>query len=115
MKLGDAVNSAYTELHPCIAPDERFLVFYSNRPGHLGSRGGDLYISFRGEDGAWRPAVNLGLAFNRGHLSTSFPRLSPDGKYLFFLKLISVPWQAEVYWVSASVLSTENFATEEGE
>jgi len=53
--------------------------------------------------------MNLGEGFNKGHLSTSFPRLSPDGNYLFFLKLVSVPWEAEVYWVSADALKPENF------
>ena len=103
-KLGTEINSGFTELHPCVAPDERFLVFYSNRPGHLGSGGGDMYISFKGEDGSWQPATNLGAEFNAGHLSTSFPRLSPDGRYLFFLKLVAVPWQVEVFWVSVDAL-----------
>jgi hypothetical protein len=102
--LGTGINTSFTELHPCVAPDERFLIFYSSRPGHLGSSGGDLYISFQGEDGSWQPAVNLGAKFNAGHLSTSFPRLSPDGRYLFFLKLVAVPWQAEVFWVSVDAL-----------
>ncbi|UCG60739.1 MAG: PD40 domain-containing protein [Candidatus Zixiibacteriota bacterium] len=109
VKLGKAINSEHTELHPCIAPDERFLIFYSSRPGHFGESGGDLYISFKNEDGDWRPAVNMGETFNKGHLSTSFPRLSPDGEYLFFLKLVSVPWKAEVYWVSTKALLAEEF------
>ncbi len=108
VKLGDAINSDHTELHPCVAPDERFLVFYSSRPGHFGGGGGDLYISFKDKDGTWRQAVNLGEEFNKGHLSTSFPRLSPGGKYLFFLKLVSVPWKAEVYWVSVNALDKLN-------
>ncbi len=107
-KLGDAINSSYTELHPCVAPDERFIVFYSSRPEHHGSEGGDLYISFRNIDGTWKQALNLGEPFNKGHLSTSFPRLSPDGKYFFFLKLVAVPWQAEVFWVSVEALDDLN-------
>ena len=102
--LGSAINSSATELHPCVAPDERFLVFYSSRDGHYGSGGGDLYISFKNGDGTWAPARNLGETFNKGHLSTSFPRLSPDGKYFFFLKLVAIPWQAEVYWASVDAL-----------
>jgi len=103
-KIGEAINSDATELHPCIAPDERFLIFYSNRSGHYGSSGGDLYISFKNKDGTWKDAINLGEMFNKGHLSTSFPRLSPDGKYFFFLKLVSVPWKCDVYWVSVDAL-----------
>ena len=107
-KLGKAVNSDATELHPCIAPDERFIVFYSSRPGHYGSSGGDLYVSFKNEDGTWKNAVNLGEKFNKGHLSTSFPRLSPDGKHFFFLKIVSVPWKCDVYWVSVEALDHLN-------
>jgi Tol biopolymer transport system component len=109
VRVSQAINSDHTELHPCVAPDERFLVFYSSRPGHFGSGGGDLHISFKDEDGNWQQAINLGEKFNKGHLSTSFPRLSPDGKYLFFLKLVSMPWEAEVYWVSTEALDIENF------
>jgi Tol biopolymer transport system component len=112
-KLGDAINSSDTELHPCIAPDERFLVFYSSRAGHYGSGGGDLYISFKDREGKWHQAKNLGEQFNKGHLSTSFPRLSPDGKYFFFLKLVSVPWKCDVYWVSVDALDAlENIRKE---
>lgn len=107
-KLSSAVNSNATELHPCVAQDEHFIIFYSNRPGHYGSGGGDLYISFRDNNGTWKQAVNCGETFNHGHLSTSFPRLSPNGKYLFFLKLVSVPWKAEVYWVSVDALDQLN-------
>ena len=107
-KLGDAINSEFTELHPCIATDERFIVFYSSRPGHFGTGGGDLYISFKDSDGTWKQAVNLGEEFNEGHLSTSFPRLSPDGEYFFFLKLVSVPWRCEVFWVSTRALDELN-------
>jgi Tol biopolymer transport system component len=107
-KLGNAINSSFTELHPCVASDERFIVFYSSRPGHHGSDGGDLYISFRNKDGTWKQAVNLGEPFNKGHLSTSFARLTPDGKYFFFLKLVAVPWQTEVFWVSVEALDDLN-------
>lgn len=115
VKLGSAVNSDHTELHPCVAADERFLVFYSNRPGHFGSGGGDLYISFKDDAGQWGEAVNLGAEYNNGHLSTSFPRLSPDGAYFFFLKLVSVPWTAEVYWVSSEALNKPDLPVDEDE
>lgn len=89
-KLSDAINSEYGEQDPCIALDESYMIFYSSRPGHLGKENGDLYISFKKKDGAWTKAVNMGPIFNKGHIITRFPRLSPDGKYLFFLNS-SVP------------------------
>jgi len=48
--------------------------------------------------------INIFGSINKGHLSTSFPRLIPDGKYFFFLKLIAVPWKCEVYRVQSDVL-----------
>jgi hypothetical protein len=101
--LGDAINSEYGEQDPCIAPDESFMVFYSSRPGHLGKENGDLYISFRKKDGTWTKAVNMGPTFNKGHVCTRFPRLSSDGKYLFFSKLIG-PRNDKIFWVDAKII-----------
>jgi hypothetical protein len=32
------------------------------------------------------------------------PVFTSDGKYFFFLKLVAIPWQAEVYWVLVDAL-----------
>lgn len=48
-KLDTGINTGFAELYPCVAPDERFLIFYSNRPGHLGSGGGDCRHTRPGE------------------------------------------------------------------
>ena len=97
-RLSGTINSEYGEQHPCIAPDESFMIFYSSRPGHLGDNNGDLYITFKNENGAWKEPVNMGPAINQGHIITRFPRLSPDGRYLFFSKLISM-YNDRIYWV----------------
>ena len=102
-KLSDAINSEYGEQDPCIAPDESFMIFYSSRPGHLGKEDGDLYISFKKKDGTWTKAVNIGPTFNEGHIITRFPKLSPDGKYLFFSKLVN-PRNDKIYWVDAKII-----------
>ena len=102
-KLSNAINSEYGEQDPCIAPDERYMIFYSSRPGHLGNKNGDLYISFKKKDSTWTKAVNMGPEFNKGHIITRFPRLSPDGKYLFFSKLIG-PRNDKIYWVDAKII-----------
>jgi len=102
-RLSDAFNSEYGEQDPCIALDESFIIFYSSRPGHLGKENGDLYISFKKKDSTWTKAVNMGPTFNEGHIITRFPRLSPDGKYLFFSKLIG-PRNDKIYWVDAKII-----------
>jgi hypothetical protein len=80
---GDMI-SLYFDGHPCIAPDESFLIFDSRRPGAAGGEGDiDLYICFRSEKGVWGEAINMGNTINspkEGHVAS----LSPDGKYLFF-------------------------------
>jgi hypothetical protein len=97
--LGAPLNSAGNEWDPCPAPDGRFLVFASGRKGGHGKT--DLYVTFADGNGGWTTPVNLG-----GGISTADdefqPRLSPDGKHLFFARR-SGP-ECDLYWVSATVI-----------
>ena len=80
-KLSRTINSGYNEGNPCVSPDESFLLFKSGRPGGYGNT--DLYISFRQEDDSWGEPINMGAEINSPENELE-PRLSPDGKYLFF-------------------------------
>ena len=63
VSLDSAVNSALYEYNAFIAPDESYLIFGSyGRPEGLG--GGDLFVSHRGPNGRWQPAVHLGSEIN---------------------------------------------------
>jgi len=75
------INSTYIDFDPCVAPDESYLVFNSNRPGGFGSW--DTYICLRQGDGGWTPPINLGPGFNSS-ASEACPTISSDGRYLFF-------------------------------
>ena len=100
--LGNEVNSGFVELDPVIAPDERFLIFHSNRPGGFG--GNDLYISFRDpEKNQWLKAVNMGKGINTEN-SDYCARLSSDGKYLFFSRKNLKTGKSDFYWVSAVII-----------
>ncbi len=79
--LGPAVNSQGPEFNSLIAPDGSWLIFGSVREGDVG--GGDLHIAFRGADGDFLPAVNMGEPINSSALDYC-PALSPDGAILFF-------------------------------
>jgi len=79
--LGASINTDENETDACISPDGDYLVFTSTREGGFGS--GDLYVSFRTDDGGWTRAVNLGEIVNTEHLEFC-PSISRDGKYLFF-------------------------------
>ena len=95
--IGAPITSAHMEVSPCVAPDESFiLIAYANRPA-----GNGLHISFRQPDGSWSVPARLGSEIN----STSaqrFPRLSPDGRYLFFSK--EGGGERRIYWVESEVL-----------
>ena len=59
------------------------MIFVSRRPGGFGSQ--DLYISYRQPDDTWGQAINLGPKINTIGTGNSWPQLSPDGKFLFFV------------------------------
>ena len=100
--LGGDINSPYFDGHPCIAPDESFLIFDSKRPGAVGGEGDiDLYICFPKEDGQWGAAIHLGDRINtpqEEHVAS----LSPDGKYLFYAH--GPPERWDIYWVDAKII-----------
>ncbi len=80
-KLSETINS-HSCCHPCIAPDESYLLFDSTRP--VGSFGdSDIFISFRDTNGKWKKPQNLGKKVNTGYMEGR-PFVSFDGKYMFF-------------------------------
>lgn len=99
INLGEAVNSEYNESDAFIDPDNRYIIFCSDRPGGYGNK--DLYISFKSEQGQWLPAQNLGSTINTGNTEYC-PSVSPDGKYLFFTR--RNPKGGDIYWVDAGVI-----------
>ena len=54
LDLGDM---AQNRMDPGVDPQERYIVFASSGPDSLGSA--DIYISFRGDDGAWSKPEHL--------------------------------------------------------
>ncbi len=97
-KLSDSINTPRGEYNSYIAPDESYLLFtshgWTDRPNS-----GDLFVSFRNDDGSWTRAKNLGWGINSGRLDYC-PSLSPDGKYLFFSRRAGAV--ENIYWVDAS-------------
>jgi len=99
--IGDTVNTNYNEFWPYIDPDERFLIFISNRPGGYGMH--DLYLSSRNQDGTWNDPINLGPEIN-SNLEDSAPYISPDGLYFFFNAWKTGDLGYNPYWVDAQVI-----------
>ena len=97
--MDDAITTPITEQVGFIAPDESYLVFYRYPRTHPDGVG--LYISFRAEDGSWTEGKNMGDIFNAPAKScTQAASLSPDGKYLFFLRR----YDEAIYWVDAEII-----------
>ena len=94
-KLSEAINTAHYEADVFIAPDEKYIVYCSERPGGKGK--GDLYISFKNEKGEWQPAKNMDSPVNTEGYEFC-PFVTSDGKYFFFSR------GGNIYWVSADVL-----------
>lgn len=79
--LLDSVSTPAYELDCLIAPDESFLLMgaYGRKDGYGNF---DIYISEK-VNGKWTPSRNLGPKINSKFRDYS-PRISPNGKYLFF-------------------------------
>ncbi|MCJ7582741.1 MAG: hypothetical protein MUP98_19665 [Candidatus Aminicenantes bacterium] len=90
--LGEPFLSDYWDGHPCVAPDESWLIFDSeNRPD---AKECGLFISFRTENGEWTIPHHMIDKIPAGR----FAMLSPDGKYLFYST------QGDIHWIDATII-----------
>ena len=79
--IGSEINTHATETCPHIAPDESYIVFTRFDETNVKNTG--IFISYNDKSGKWLPAVMAeGGTKEKGGLS---PRVSPDGKYLFYV------------------------------
>lgn len=77
---------AVSHMDPAIDPDERFLLFAGNEGDSLGSA--DIYISFKGTDGAWSTPENLGPEVNSVQLENA-PSLGAEFGEIFVTSMRS--------------------------
>lgn len=96
-KLGESVNTEYYEADVFVAPDEKYIIYCGERPA--GSGRGDLYISFKGENGEWQKSKNMGKVINTDQYEFC-PFVSNDGKYLFFSR------DGDIFWISTKIIDT---------
>jgi len=91
--------------HAFISPSQDYLIVTARNDEEDGRRDNDMYVYFKEKDGTWTKPINLGNTIN-----TSFnekgPRITPDGKYLFFGRdeRDIEPGLANIYWVSTEVI-----------
>jgi hypothetical protein len=93
--LGRPLNSPGNEGDFYVARDESFIVFGSPHRGGLG--GGDLFLSFRENDGSWSEPVNLGAPINTSGFEFG-PYVTDDRRFLFFSRSDGST-RVDVYWV----------------
>ncbi len=98
--LSEKFNSSAINWTPFVDPDERYLIFSSDRK-KSGSdfHACDLYISVKNDRGEWEEPKCLGPEINSEQIER-FPWVSPDGKYLFFVRGFG-----DIFWVSTGVLN----------
>jgi Tol biopolymer transport system component len=98
--LGVVVNTSSNDGDPFVSPDGSYLLFNSERPGNSGYM--DLYVTFTNGNGGWTAPVNMntycpGINLPGGYEWGS--SLSPDQRYLFFVRLNYKTEQCDVWWV----------------
>jgi hypothetical protein len=90
-QYGDAVFG------PAISPNDDYIIFARVHPrGSTNPHIFSIYISFRKGEAAWSEPQQLGKKFD---LDSNQPRISPDGKYIFFVSNDGV-----AYWVDAGII-----------
>ena len=99
--LGQTVNSAYSEMTPCLASDNKTLYFSSDRPGGIGSV--DVYCSHRLDDSwqHWTPPENLGPAVNRAGRTTYYTE-DASGKHAYVSWKLTASDQSDIYRIKVS-------------
>jgi TolB protein len=86
---------------PYISPDESYILYSMAETGNDNST--DLYISYRENDGRWSMPKNLGANINSpGHYDLC-PKVSPNGKFLFFISRRNGP-DFQIYWADAKII-----------
>ena len=77
-------DTKWNHMDPSVDPDERFMVFASNRPGAI-NNSNDIFIVFK-KDGKWGEPVGLGESVNSPSLENA-PVIAPDGKTVYFTSM----------------------------
>ena len=91
--------------HAFVSPLQDYLIVTERSDQGEGRRDNDMFVYFKKKDGTWTKPINLGNTINTS-LNEKGPRITPDGKYLFFGRdeRVIAPGLANIYWVSTEVI-----------
>jgi Tol biopolymer transport system component len=105
-RLPETINSESPEFSPFISPDNTYLVFVRMLEQQNSPPKTNLFVSFKDKNGNWTQAQNLSAKLRMSDKTPvemmGAPRISPDGKYLFFCSFNGKGHMA--YWVSANII-----------
>jgi hypothetical protein len=99
-------DSSIVKIHPefnpwyafYVSPDEEYMIFSGYH--YLGAGVLDLYICYKDDQGNWGYPIMLKDQINTETVER-FPAVSPDGKFLFFVRQDDTH---NFYWVSTRIL-----------
>lgn len=89
--------------HAFISPSRDYLLVTGRNREDQSRSDSDIYVYFRNFNGTWTTPINLGNTVNSNFDEIS-PRITPDGKFLFFGRSERNVEPSDVYWVSAEVI-----------
>lgn len=91
--------------HAFISPSQDYLIVTARNEEEDGRNDNDMYVYFKMQNGTWTKPINLGETVNT-NLNEKGPRVTPDGKYLFFgrAEREGKIGLANIYWVSTEVI-----------
>ncbi len=91
--------------HAYIAPAQDYLLVTARNNEDESRKDNDIYVYFKRQDGSWSKPINLGNTIN-SNFNEKSPRITPDGKYLFFGRSERdiEPGLSNIYWVSTAVI-----------
>jgi Tol biopolymer transport system component len=106
VRLSEAINLGSPEFSPFISPDNTYIVFVRMIEQQNGPPKTNLFVSFKDKQGNWTQAQNLSDGLKMSEKPRieliGAPRITPDGKYLFFCSFNGKGHMA--YWVSTKVI-----------
>jgi len=95
VRLGPEINTTGYEGDVFVDPNERYLIYCTNRPGTFGR--GDLFISYKNTDGTWTQSKNMGKEVNE-EKTEYCPFVTHDGKFLLFTA------NGDIRWIDAGII-----------
>lgn len=85
---------------PAVSPNGKYILFIRVHPrGYPSPRIFSMYVSFKNIDGSWSEPTDLGDILK---MDANQPRISPDGKYIFFIS------NGQSFWVSEKIIEELN-------